>query len=131
MQNLGQNFFWITQIELILLQISSTLRCRLQNSIIRFSYRGIAVYVNTIKTWSFMYWNFEGDFLTILIFKLHLYTPPSIFELETWNFTESFFIPIANNPRKPIFEFRKNTPLVSISIKFLPRKNRFLALFWL
>ena len=27
--------------------------------------------------------NFEGDFLAILVFQLQLYTPPSIFELET------------------------------------------------
>ena len=75
--------------------------------------------------------NFEGDFLAILVFQLQLYTPPSIFELETWNFTESFFKPIANNPRKPIFEFLKITPLVAVNINFVPQKSRFLALFWL
>ena len=73
--------------------------------------------------------NFERDFLRILIFNFQLYTPPSIFELETWNFTTSYLKPIANNPWKPIFEFLKITSLVGVWLFFVPQKNGFLAFF--
>ena len=75
--------------------------------------------------------NFERDFLRILIFKFQLYTPPSVFELETWNFTKSYLKPIANNPRKPIFEFLKIKPLVGVWIYIILKKNGFLAFFGL